>query len=576
MTAASIVPRRPASETVAPGGMAHRRLGRTGLMLSVVGVGTTQLRRVPEALAIATLRRAFELGVNHVNIGPDYEGADDLVLRALRESPARAEVYVSMQAGGDPAYIERLFEETCAKFDTDRLDLFGLAALSEQEVFGLNVWGRGGSVEFLQKMKAQGRLRGLFASDHGSPEHMKTVLERDVFDALMLAWNPLGFHIISFRPDTVWKIETPPLPLQGEYEWEDIPRTGREVFPLARARDVGVMVMKPLAGGLLASSRAFPPRAYRDGLPPALSAGEVLRYVLMQDGVTCVVPGTCSVEEAEENATAGRGEIVLARPDMERIQARAGAMTSTLCSRCGKCDDLCSKGLPVSFIFRAAYHYLYPSAPFEVSSNLQYFKLHPWERSACETCENRTCLCPAGIDIPAEMMAIHHKMLELRARGEVPAGDRGAEDWTTGRPFAFKQLSLETPKSMGPGEEAPVRLHVRNIGREPWPLAPPGGQDPVALSVFLDGQRVETVRLRHDVHPVGSCHFAFLLRAPMRPGPHELRMELFAEAPPIRASIQVFDDRPGLGPRGTPGGRWSDALARVRRVLGALPPIRQG
>jgi hypothetical protein len=64
-------------------------------------------------------------------------------------------------------------------------------------------------------MKDQGRLRALFASDHGSPEHMRQVLERDVFDALMLAWNPLGFHIITFRPDTVWQIETPPLPLRG-------------------------------------------------------------------------------------------------------------------------------------------------------------------------------------------------------------------------------------------------------------------------------------------------------------------------------------------------------------------------
>jgi predicted aldo/keto reductase-like oxidoreductase len=527
--------------------MNYRRLGRTGLTVSVVGVGTTQLRRIPERQAIATLKRAFELGVNHVNVGPDYEGADDLVLAALRESPARQEVYVSIQAGGDVAYIQRLFEETCEKFQTERLDLFGLAAISEQEVFGHNVWGRGGTVEFLQRMKSDGRLRAMFASDHGSPEHMRTVLERDVFDALMLAYNPLGFHIISFRPDTVWKIETPPLPLQGTYEWEDIPRTRREIFPLAKRRDVGLMVMKPLAGGLLTSSKAFPPRAYREDLPPPLAGSDVLRYVLMQEGVSCVVPGTCSVEEAEENAAAGCGDLELEAAVVERVETRTGALTRTLCSRCGKCDDLCSKGLPVSFIFRAAYHYLYPSAPFEVSSNLQYFKLHPWERSACESCENRTCVCPAGIDIPGEMIAIHRRMVELRAAGEVPAGDRGAHDWASGRPFGFKLLSMEAPSSLRHGEQGTVRLHVRNVGTQPWLLSTPPGGSAVALNVFFDGRRIETVRLRHDVWPAGSCHFAFSLPAPAGPGAHELRMQLFEDAPPILATIRVAEDRAGAG-----------------------------
>lgn len=530
-------------EGVSPSGpgvraaMNYRRLGRTGLRVSVVGVGTTQLRRVPEAQAVATLKRAFELGVNHVNIGPDYEGADDLVLAALRECSVRGGIYVSLQTGGDRAYIERLFERTCEKFETDRLDLFGLAALSEQEVFGQNVWGRGGTVEFLQRMKADGRLRAIFASDHGSPEHMKTVLERDVFDALMLAYNPLGFHIISFRPDTVWKIETPPAPLQGAYEWEDIPRTAREVFPMAKERDVGIMVMKPLAGGLLASSRAFPPRPYRADLPRELRAGDVLRYVLMQEGVSCVVPGTCSVAEAEENAAAGSGTIGLDPEAVARVETRTGALTRTLCSRCGKCDDLCSKGLPVSFIFRAAYHYLYPSAPFEVSSNLQYFKLHPWERSACEDCDNRTCVCPAGIDIPGEMIAIHRKMLELRDTGKVPDADRGAADWATGRPFAFKLLSLEAPESLGPGQEAAVVLHVRNIGSHPWLLSPPADGAAVALSVSLNGRAVETVRLRHDVWPAGNCHFAFAVRGGTGTRTHELRMSLFDDAPPVLASI---------------------------------------
>ena len=50
--------------------MELRQLGRTGLRVSAVGFGTCQLRLVPEAQAIDTLLRGFELGVNLVHTAP--------------------------------------------------------------------------------------------------------------------------------------------------------------------------------------------------------------------------------------------------------------------------------------------------------------------------------------------------------------------------------------------------------------------------------------------------------------------------------------------------------------------------
>jgi len=508
--------------------MNYRTLGRTNLRASVVGIGTTQLRRVPEREAVTILRRAFDLGINIVNSGPDYEGAYDLILNALLETDCRREVLLTFQSGGAVADFERTFEATCHKFDTGRLDLFGIAAISDQEAFGVNVWGKGGLVEFLQKKKEEGRIRGVYASDHGSPEQMKRMLERDVFDALMLAWNPLGFHLISFRPETVWKLETPPLPIRRPYEWENIPRTAREILPMAQARDVGILVMKPLAGGLLTPSKAFPRHDWRESFPDSPSAPEVLRYLLMNEAVASVVVGTASVEEAEENARAGDLGKSLDRAAIGRVERRSAALCKVLCSRCGACDDLCSRGLPVSFLFRAAYNYLVPSAPFEISSGLQYFKLHPREESSCATCEDRTCRCAAGIDIPGELIAIHRKMLDLRDQGLVPLRDQGTEDWSAGLPYAAKVLTREMPGELRPGETTTVRLHLRNTGSHPWYREKERDHSPVELAVFLDGARVATERLRHDVYPAGSCHFAFGFRAPLEPGAHELRLALSA------------------------------------------------
>ena len=282
--------------------MEYRRLGRTNLQVSVVGLGTNQLRRIPERQAIETCKRAFALSINLVNAEPEYEGAFGILRRALDESPQG--VYLSVQTGGTRDELERALDHTCRAFDRESIDLFGITAISDQEAFGANVWGSGGLVEFLQAMKESGRIGAIFGSDHGSPSQMRTILERDVFDALMLAYNPLGHHLVTYRAKTVWDFETPPFPIDN-YEREDLFRTKTEILPLARQRDVGILLMKPLAGGLLCDGKAFPTYKYRDNLPANPTPARIIRYLLDAEPVATVVPGMASIEEVEENVQAG-------------------------------------------------------------------------------------------------------------------------------------------------------------------------------------------------------------------------------------------------------------------------------
>ncbi len=268
----------------------YRLLGRTGLRVSVIGVGTNQLRRVPERQAVETLGRAFDLGVNLVNLEPDYEGAERLVRIALRERRSRHPILLSAQAGGDVPDFERAFEELCRHFDQNGIDLFGITSITEAELYGARVWGAGGLVEFLVRRKEEGRIRAIFASAHGTPAQLRDLIERDVFDALLLAYNPIGFHIHTFRAETVYDFEQPPPGLRGRYQGEDLATTGGEILPLARAKGVGVMLMKPLAGGLLVRGKAFGSHPWRPDLPPFPVAADVLRLLLSDEAVTCVVP----------------------------------------------------------------------------------------------------------------------------------------------------------------------------------------------------------------------------------------------------------------------------------------------
>src|SRR5262249_54000643 len=124
--------------------MEYRRLGRTNLQVSAVGFGTCQLRLVPEKQAIDTLLAGFDRGVNLVHTAPDYEGAEDLVARACARTDRKVLVAsqgydVHYNTDGRVRHFEGLFEATCTRFRTDRLDLYGIACLDDREAYRENV-----------------------------------------------------------------------------------------------------------------------------------------------------------------------------------------------------------------------------------------------------------------------------------------------------------------------------------------------------------------------------------------------------------------------------------------------------
>ena len=476
--------------------MNYRRLGRTNLQVSVIGFGTCQLRLVPVRQAIDTLRRGFELGVNIVHVAPDYEGADVLVAQALRETSK--DVIICSQGYGPPELFEHFFETTCRTFNKERLELFGIACIDDREMLGENVWGTGGIMQFLLKKKEEERLGGIFCTTHGTPGYIKKLIETNLFDALMIPYNILGFHLLTANIPS-----KKPEHLQDN---KDI------VFPAARKHDVGLMIMKPLAGGLLCSGHAFPPRSQLLPESDRIAAGKALRYILMNKEIACVVPGTASIEEAEENAHGGSGHIALKEEDIKHIERRAQSLAAATCSRCGSCEELCSRNLPISWLFRAAYIANYPSETFETPDTHEYFRLHPDNDAICGRCENVTCVCIKGINIPVTLTHIHTLMKELRSKGMVPPTDTREITGEIG--YCAKIIMKDLPATVTPGRKVPCLLYLENSGQHPWYAHAHQKQPKTVLGVSLDEILLQTVQLRQDVHPMQRAHFAFELSVP--------------------------------------------------------------
>jgi predicted aldo/keto reductase-like oxidoreductase len=471
----------------AAGPMRRARIGRTGVELSVVGLGTCSLRLLPEERAYTTLRRALDEGVDWFHTSSDYEGADELVARAIRDSGRRA--FAVADGSGAPAHFHACLARARRLAGTDRLELFGISCIDEQEYVGHDVWGAEGMVETLLAEKRAGRIGAVFCTTHGTPEYVQRLVTCGVFDAVMLAYNPLGFHVLSYDARAEGK------------RGEDLARTFAEVLPLAAETGVSILVMKALGGGLLATSQASPPRTLLVEERRALRAEDILRHILSLPGVTAVLPGAGTPEEAGEDAHAGHGPPELEPERQAVLEARLAVLQSRLCSRCGACEPTCSRGLPVSWLFRDAYMWLNPSDTFDAVPRLSSAHLLAGEPLACHTCTNPTCMCPAGLDVRSELTLAQDALTELGRRGLLPLTPSELDVSAIGDEPRAIVVQRDTPL------EGPWRLWLQNAGRRVWRAEP--GDDHVELVVRDGVEVVQRVRLRYDCHPGERVHFAF-------------------------------------------------------------------
>ncbi len=295
--------------------MEQRILGRTGRPVSVIGLGTWQLGadwgQVSETAALTILAAAAESGVTFFDTADVYgDGrSEQLIGRFLT---AGAEVMVATKMGRraplDPAaYTLANFrawaDRSRANLGVDRLDLVQLHCPPAP------VYSTDAVYDALDQLVAEERIAAYGVSVETCEEAL-TAIARPGTASVQIILN-------AFRRK----------PLE-------------QVLPAAAAAGVGIIARVPLASGLLTGKfghdTSFAPddhRAYnRHGeafdvgetfsgvdydtgveaarefaaLVPAAAtpAQAALRWVIQQPGVTTVIPGASSPEQARQNAAA--------------------------------------------------------------------------------------------------------------------------------------------------------------------------------------------------------------------------------------------------------------------------------
>jgi len=275
-------------------GMRYRTLGRTGLQVSEIGLGTVELGldygvpvagehlRPSEGDAARLLHRALDLGVTFIDTARAYGASEEVIGRALW---GRRDEYVLvtklapiLDEGQPDAVLREQVRASIAKslrlLQTDTIDLLMLHRAPVQLV------ARGRVLAAVREAQAAGDVRFIGASTYGEKEPL-AVLDDGGYDALQVAYN-LADRTLEER-----------------------------VLPRAQAQGVGVVVRSVLLRGVLTHRHALLPEALADlraaigrlsGLAEAEGLGlpeMAYRFVLAHPAVSSALVGTARPAELE-------------------------------------------------------------------------------------------------------------------------------------------------------------------------------------------------------------------------------------------------------------------------------------
>jgi hypothetical protein len=289
----------------------RRRLGRTGLDVSVLGFGGSEIgfERVGVATVCRLLADALDAGLNVVDTAECYGESEALIGEALGHRRRDVRLFTKCGhfdgTGRDdwrPVSLERSIARSLVRLRTDHVDLLQLHTCTEEDL------RRGDVIEVLERARERGQARFLgYSGDGGAARY---AVECGRFDVLQTSINVADQEALELT------------------------------LPPARAHDLGVIGKRPIANAAWRTGRR-PDNAYHhvywDRLqrldyaflrqPPAESIGAALRFTAGIPGVHTLIVGTTQPDRFRENAACLA--VAMSPAELEHIRARWRAVSDS-------------------------------------------------------------------------------------------------------------------------------------------------------------------------------------------------------------------------------------------------------
>ena len=306
--------------------MEYRTLGKTGLKISRMGFGGIPIQKIDEEGTRKLLHEMMEKGVNYIDSARGYTVSEQYIgygLEGIRDKFVLATKSMSRTKEAMAADIET----SLGNFRTDYIDLYQVHNPSMEQLD--QVMGEGGALEALMEARAAGKIGHIGLTAH-STEVFERALELDWVETIMFPYNI-------------------------------VEQQGAELIHKCAEKNIGFIVMKPLAGGAIED------------------ASLALRYVCSNPDGTVVIPGMAEIHELEQNLAACSNTEPLTQEELKEMDKVREQLGTDFCRRCNYCAP-CTVGINIPSVFLFAGY-------------LQRYDLADWAKDRYSTLKVKASAC---------------------------------------------------------------------------------------------------------------------------------------------------------------------------------------
>lgn len=275
--------------------MKYTTLGKTGLKISVIGLGGLPVQRTNQEGANEIVKACMEQGINFLDTARGYTVSEEFFGNALKDCRDKW-VIASKAMSRDYEGMKADIETTLRNLQTDYIDLYQMHNIrSDKEL--KQCFSENGAYKALLEAKEAGKIGYIGASAHELRTSTRLLQEySDKIDTFMFPYNI-------------------------------VENQGEKLMQECAEKNIGFIAMKPIAGGNIENTVL------------------ALKYILNNPNCTVVIPGMGDANEVVQN-TCNEVFQPLTDEDKQKCDKIIKELGSQFCRRCGYCAP-CPQGIDI-------------------------------------------------------------------------------------------------------------------------------------------------------------------------------------------------------------------------------------
>ncbi len=382
--------------------MKLRILGRTNLKVSEIGFGAIPIQRVSFEEAANIIQKAHQVGVNFIDTARAWTDSELKVGQALKSN--RSEwIIVSKSPAISYQEMKEEINKSLKNLQTNLIEVYMIHHLKDEKMLKIAL-SEGGALRALKEAQKEGKIGFVGVSGH----NLKTLLaaaKTGFFDVLMINYN--------FKEQ----------------------EASEELLPYCQQEDIGIIVMKPLAGGTFQNAAA------------------AIRFCLATPGISTVIPGILNERELAEDVIEVLQNPSFTKKDKRKLKQEVDKTGLPYCRACGYCitrDGGCPARTNITLFLRME-GYFEKFGPQDWL--MEAYRKTPVKPTSCIFCGHCEKVCPFSLPIIRALRNLKiRKEVEKRWGEEKPSVGAPPRDYDD----EYQEFVKLTQKMLGEDHEIPL------------------------------------------------------------------------------------------------------------------------